>query len=208
MTPVLANVVVELFEKGGVIMWPLLLVMLAGMFVILERTLWWVRIARSWDTPKLEQALDAVKQGDNARAAELSRGETCPGLALVAAAVSHPKDVALSAMQLSASKQLGESDKLIWLLGTVITLAPLFGLLGTVTGIMGSFHNLGEAGAEAEITGGIAEALIATAYGLGIAITAVIPFNVFRRRIVDLRHKLEYTANRIEVNLELAAKIK
>ena len=42
-------------------------------------------------------------------------------------------------------------------------------------------------------------------FGLGIAITAVIPFNIFRRRVVDLRHKLEYTANRIEVALALAA---
>lgn len=206
MSPILANVVFETFEKGGPIMWPLLAVMIAGLYVILERTLWWVKISRSWDTPKLEQALAAVKAGDNAKAAELARDEPCPGLALVAEAVSHPREVALSALQLAASRQLGEADKLIWLLGTVVTLAPLFGLLGTVTGIMGSFTGLGEAGAEAKISGGIAEALIATAYGLGIAITAVVPFNIFRRRVVDLRHRLEVTANRIELNLDLAPK--
>ena len=209
MSPILANVVFETFEKGGPIMWPLLVVMLAGMYVILERTLWWVKISRSWDSPKLEQALAAVKAGDNAKAAELARDETCPGLALVAEAVSHPREVALSALQLAASRQLGEADKLIWLLGTVITLAPLFGLLGTVTGIFITFKALNGPGAnDAAITGGIAEALIATAYGLGIAITAVVPFNIFRRRVVDLRHRLEVTANRIELNLDLAPKNK
>ncbi len=202
----LANIVLDYFEKGGPVMWPLLIVMLSGMFVIFERTLWWVRIARSWDTPKLDQAVEAIRAGDNTRAAALSQGEDCPGLALVAEAVSHPKQVALSALQLSASKQLGEADKLIWLLGTVITIAPLFGLLGTVTGIMTSFNFVGDAElAAAKVSGGIAEALIATAYGLGIAIIAVVPFNIFRRRLVDLRHRLEYTANRIEVALELAS---
>ena len=206
MTPLLANVLLDYFEKGGPIMWPLLVVMFAGLFVILERTLWWIKVSRSWDSPKLEQAIAAIREGDNARAASLAKdNEDCPGLALVAEAVAHPRAIASSALQLSASKQLGASDKLIWLLGTVITIAPLFGLLGTVTGIMQSFNFVGDAElAAAKVSGGIAEALIATAFGLGIAIVAVVPFNIFRRRVVDLRHRLEYTANRIEVALALA----
>ena len=206
MTPLLANVLLDTFEKGGPIMWPLLLVMFAGLYVILERTLWWIKVSQSWNSPKLEEAIAAVREGDNAKAAALAKdNEDCPGLALVAEAVAHPKQIAVSALQLSASKQIGASDKLIWLLGTVITIAPLFGLLGTVTGIMQSFNFVGDAElAAAKVSGGIAEALIATAFGLGIAIVAVIPFNIFRRRVVDLRHRLEYTANRIEVALALA----
>ena len=76
------------------------------------------------------------------------------------------------------------------LLDIVITPAPLLGLLGTVTGMMGSFSLIGgELGTPGAITGGIAEALIATAFGLGIAITALIPFNVlnFRRKRPDLK---------------------
>jgi len=205
MTPLLANVLLDEFKNGGPIMWPLLLVMLTGIFVIFERTLWWIKVSRSWDSPKLDQAIEALKKGDNAAAAGLAKdNENCPGLELVAEAVAHPRDIAASALQLAASKQLVHADKLIWLLGTVITLAPLFGLLGTVTGIMGSFAGLDGELAAAKVSGGISEALIATAFGLGIAIVAVIPFNIFRRRVVDLRHRLEYTANRIEVALALA----
>lgn len=207
MSLLLANVVVDKFVEGGPIMWFLLVVMLAGIFVLVERSLWWVKISRSWDTPKLEQALDALRAGDNAKAAQLAQGETCPGLALVSSAVSHPREVLASALQISAGKQLAEADRLMWLLGTVITLAPLFGLLGTVTGIMEAFSGVGDAElAATKVSGGIGEALIATAYGLGIAIFAVIPFNLFKRRINEMRHRLEHTANRIELSIELGSK--
>ncbi len=203
----LANVILDYFEKGGPIMWPLLVVMLAGIFAILERALWWLRIERSWDSPKLEQAIDALRAGDNAGAASLAQGEACPGLALVAEAASHPREVVVNALQLAAARQLAQADRLVWLLGTVITIAPLFGLLGTVTGIMTSFNFVGDAElAAAKVSGGIAEALIATAYGLGIAIVAVIPFNLFRRRLSAMRHRLEFTANRIELAVALAGK--
>lgn len=210
MHPLLANVLLEKFDEGGPVMWPLLLVMLTGIFVIFERTLWWIKVARSWDSPKLDEAILSLKSGDTDRAAALAKdNEDCPGLALVAEAVAHPRELAPAALQLAASRQFVHADKRIWLLGTVITLAPLFGLLGTVTGIMGSFTGLGGGDlAGAKVTGGISEALIATAFGLGIAIVAVIPFNLFRRRVTDLRHRLEYTANRIEVALAIAAKSK
>jgi biopolymer transport protein ExbB/TolQ len=82
----------------------------------------------------------------------------------------------------------------------VITLAPLLGLLGTVTGMMGSFSLIGgELSAPGAITGGIAEALIATAFGLGIAITSLIPFNVLNARMEDARHEIESAAKELEL---------
>jgi biopolymer transport protein ExbB len=83
---------------------------------------------------------------------------------------------------------------------TLVTLAPLLGLLGTVTGLMGAFIKIG--GTElsvSAVTGGIGEALIATACGLGIAIFTLIPFNFFNGKLTRLQFELETAATNVEV---------
>jgi biopolymer transport protein ExbB len=93
---------------------------------------------------------------------------------------------------------------------TLVTLAPLLGLLGTVSGIYRVFLTIGNAsveGATGQITGGIGEALIATMCGLAIAILALIPFNYFTRRVAQLQFELESAATNVEV-MVLAAKQK
>jgi biopolymer transport protein ExbB len=77
------------------------------------------------------------------------------------------------------------------ILDTVITLAPLLGLLGTVTGMMSSFSSIGgDMGSPGAITGGISEALIATAFGLVIAMTCLIPFNYLNSRIEGMETEM------------------
>ena len=81
---------------------------------------------------------------------------------------------------------------------TIVTLGPLLGLLGTVTGIMGSFTSIGDSELAVEkVTGGIGEALIATAAGLGIAIATLVPMNYFHSRIAALQFDLEAAANNV-----------
>ena len=83
---------------------------------------------------------------------------------------------------------------------TLVTLAPLLGLLGTVTGLMRAFLQIGSAElAVSAVTGGIGEALIATACGLGIAIFSLIPFNYFSARVTQLQFDLETAATNVEV---------
>jgi biopolymer transport protein ExbB len=86
-------------------------------------------------------------------------------------------------------------------LDTIITLAPLLGLLGTVTGMINSFGMLGgaELGAPTAITGGIAEALIATAFGLLVAITALLPFNYLTALEEKARLALQDAASEVEL---------
>lgn len=83
-------------------------------------------------------------------------------------------------------------DRSMWLLDTIVTLAPLLGLLGTIIGMFNAFQVLGNAGsAPTEITGGVAEALIATALGLFIAIIGIIFFNGLQARVRLQIHELE-----------------
>jgi biopolymer transport protein ExbB len=106
-----------------------------------------------------------------------------------------------NALLRAANHELKRFNSGLSLLDTIITLAPLLGLLGTVTGMIRAFGLLGgrELDAPTVITGGIAEALIATAFGLGVAIVALIPFNYLNARMEEARHEIEDAATQLEL---------
>ena len=105
-----------------------------------------------------------------------------------------------SALLYATQQEVKRFSRGIPILDTAITISPLLGLLGTVTGMMASFSLIGgELSAPAAITGGIAEALIATAFGLGIAIVALLPFNFLNSRVDEVRHSLEAASTQLEL---------
>ena len=91
--------------------------------------------------------------------------------------------------------QMPRIDRYVWVLDTAVTLAPLMGLLGTIIGMVHAFDILGTAGATGGatqmVTGGIAEALVATGAGLFIAILAVLFLNDFNKRIRLAVHQMD-----------------
>lgn len=201
----LSNIVIETFIEGGWVMWPILATFFLALCVVLDRAVWWLRHQATLQSAAQEQARVAVGTGDFATAWRLCEKTTEPFLQNLAEGMTHARTSMLAAMQLHATRLIEKSEARMWVLSTLITLAPLLGLFGTVVGIMGSFSFIGdEQLAASKVSGGIGEALIATAAGIGIAILCLLPYNFFRKRVATLRGSFERWINHTELLVKSA----
>ena len=182
-------------------MWPILASFFLALCVILDRSVWWLRFRATVSLTRQEQAREAVGTGDFEGAWKLTRAHPNePFLDTLADGMTHANTSLIAAMQLKATHWIERADARMWVLSTMITLAPLLGLFGTVVGIMQSFSFLeGEQLAAEKVSGGIAEALIATACGIAIAVLCLLPYNFFRKRLAVLRGALERWINHTEL---------
>jgi biopolymer transport protein ExbB len=202
---VLSNIIVETFIEGGWVMWPILGTFFLALCVVLDRAVWWLRYQATLQTSAQEQARVAIGTGDFSTAWKLGESTTEPFLQNLREGMTHAHTSMLAAMQLHATRIIEKSEARMWVLNTLITLAPLLGLFGTVVGIMGSFSFIGdEQLAASKVSGGIGEALIATACGIAIAILCLLPYNFFRKRVAVLRGSMERWINHTELLVKSA----
>lgn len=194
---------ITLFIKGGLVMWPLLLMSILALSVVLERLVFIAKERKSRRPDAIESILTAVEKGEVDLA--IQKGSESPDFIarVLTYGLTHRESSLSNAIVLSSNQELKRFSQGLTLLDTIITLAPLMGLFGTVTGMIHAFGLLGGSGLEAPtvITGGIAEALIATAFGLIIAMIALIPFNYLNGRLEDARHDIEQSATQLELLL-------
>jgi biopolymer transport protein ExbB len=192
----------ELFKKGGPVMWPILVISLVGFTVVVERLLFIFRENSAREHEVVEKMLEKVESRDIDGAVEIGR-QSRDFIARILTYSLSNKDLSLSnAFIRAANQEMTRFNQGLATLDTVITAAPLLGLLGTVTGMMRTFGALGGGdigSAAGQITGGVAEALIATCCGLFIAVTCLFPYNYLTARVEEARHEVDDAFNALEL---------
>ena len=198
----LSNIVIRFILKGGPVMWPLLACALVAVAVVGERIFWWVRETSRRDPGRMEQLLAALERGEVDEAKQIASASEDAIIRMIRRGLGHSHSSLQGALEIGAGFELERAGRFLNVMDTLVTLAPLLGLLGTVTGLMRAFLHVGNAELSVTaVTGGIGEALIATACGLCIAIVALIPLNIFTRKVARLHFELETAATNVEIML-------
>lgn len=200
------NDAIAILKAGGIVMIPLLLFSVAAIGLIIERSRYWSRIVKR--QPKMMQRVLMLYQENNVAEAiaVLKKNIDLPAARVLLSALSldrpTPEQFNL-AMRAEAQAEVPGMKRFTNIFDTIVGLSPLFGLLGTVLGLIVSFSslNLGNVGGSqtAGVTGGISEALISTASGLIVAIFNLFAVSIFRGFFTRQTALIEEYANRFEL---------
>ncbi len=191
----------EIMESGGPVMWPLLVCSLIVLTVVIERALFWYSLEKKRSRKLMDEILALAETGSWDEIKKMTAGNEDHVIRVLVVGILHRRYDMGRAMEAEAEMLLQRMNRYMPILDTMITVAPLLGILGTVLGIISSFKMLGSAGISDPklVTSGIAQALITTATGLIISVVAVIPYNFFNSRINHAIYVVEKYATSLEV---------
>jgi len=191
----------ELIKTGGWVMWPIILSSIAAMAIIGER-LWSLQrkyIIPPSLMPQVQQWLDSDEL-DEARI-ELLRNSSPLGKILAAGLINrnHSRDIVKEAVEDAGRHVVPDLERFLNSLGTVAAITPFLGLFGTVIGMIDMFAGISTQGIgdPAVVAGGIAQALVTTAAGIGVAIPSVMFYRYLRGRVNELLMDMEQNAIRL-----------
>jgi len=195
---------IEIFIKGGPVMYPLLACSIISLTVIIERILFWIREDMLRDQTLVDDILELCRKGEWDEVRGRVAGSKDYIIRILVSGILHKEFSMTKAMETAATDEIKRMRRYLSVLDTMITVAPLLGIFGTVIGIIMSFELLGSSGIEnpQAVTAGIAQALITTASGLGIAILSVFPFNYFNTRAENAALAIEKYATSLEIVYE------
>ncbi len=191
----------DLMRRGGPVMWPLLALSVGGLALVLERGCFWLWMRSPSRLRRCRELAAMLRAGDAASASALAArgGDVYCRFARVL--LAEPRPATSARIEAAAHEALeavrGSLERFMSSLSTVITAAPMLGILGTVTGLMQSLRAMSDqvgAGDPRAVGPGIAEALITTAAGLVVALVMLFPYNAFRARVERSLSLLEVLA--------------
>jgi biopolymer transport protein ExbB len=194
----------EVFDKGGPVMYPLLACSIIALAVVIDRAIFWLKLWFQRKPSLVDEVLELSRQGDWESIRKKTFDTKDYIIKILVSGILHREFSMIKAMEAAAADEIKHMRRFMSVLDTMITVAPLLGIFGTVLGIITSFEVLGSAGIEHPqmVTGGIAQALITTAAGLGIAILSVFPYNYFNSRVENAAVLIEKYATSLEIVFE------
>lgn len=194
--------IIHLFLKGGLVMWPILALSTITLSVVVERLFFLVSERRKRNPTSVSRIFQLVEQGRIEETTQGLENSSDMVVRVLFSGLKH-RNIGLSkAMFESASAELDRYHRGLFVLDTAVTLGPLLGLLGTVVGMMHVFGMIpgGDlAGKEDTLVSGISECLLAVIFGLAVAIFAIIPLNYLNDQLEKVRRQLEAAMTRLEL---------
>jgi biopolymer transport protein ExbB len=190
----------EVFLKGGIIMWPILLCSILGLAVIIERY-FVIRKAKINVPAFMVKIRGLIKKKDISGAMSYCMEEKSPAANIVRKGLKKYKlghQRVREAIENAGGQEVQKLEKGLTILATVAGVAPLLGFLGTVTGMISAFmtiQDLAGAANPSDLAGGIWEALLTTAFGLIVGIPALAIYNYFLSAVKKLVIDMETVAN-------------
>jgi biopolymer transport protein ExbB len=190
--------VFELLKAGGILMVPIVACSILALAIVLER-FWTLRASRVAPPQSINELWRWIKKKElNGRKLKALQGSSPLGRILAGGLINakHGREIMKESIEHEASQVIHDLERFLNPLGTIATITPLLGLLGTVIGMIKVFAEIQLAGVgnAGNLAGGISEALITTAAGLSVAIPALICHRYFIRRVDELVVNMEQEA--------------
>ncbi|MGE0115185.1 MAG: MotA/TolQ/ExbB proton channel family protein [Steroidobacteraceae bacterium] len=199
----------EIVKAGGIMMVPIILSSIIAIAIIVER-LWTLQRDRVLPRELFEKVWQWVESNQLQDKHVQALQQNSPLGKVLAAGLANrhrPREVMREAIEDSGRHVVHELERFLSALGTIAGIAPLLGLLGTVFGMIRTFNSITTSGIgnPATLASGIAEALVATAAGLTVAIPSLICFRMLRRRVDGLVIEMEKEAIKLVQAVENAS---
>ena len=196
----------DFMERGGILMWPILILGAVALLLILERLI--VLGTTKVNTDKIMEKINASAQNKNWEACKeiCRKNKRVPTCNMLTGAMKHigaTQDVLENALQEGLLRQMPKLERFLPTMGVLAAIAPLMGLLGTVTGMINIFRVITVVGTgdPRVMSGGISEALLTTQFGLAVAIPLMIIHHFFERRVDRIVSDMEEKGTAFAVTL-------
>ncbi len=184
-------------HQGGFMMYPLIVCAVIAVGIILERMYTFRRATRIDPEQLLEEIRETYKPGDSAQAVRLLEEAKTPYARIFLRGLKNagrPPEIIDMAMSQEAANEIPLLENNLLGLRTIISISPLLGLLGTIAGMIYSFKQVAATGLSSPtaVMGGVSEALVSTATGIGVAVIGLIFYNYFGNLVKRFVEDMEY----------------